>query len=210
MSSLKGGVARTMFVISQRVRLGGVVSGLLTAGGLLTAAILAVSSPWWMFPMLGDAFGSNAIFPIGLAALIMLALPLAIAALASDRPGNVAMRRRLLAMDGEGIRFYTSRWWQRPFRIGWDEFVRITAYTEIPGGSSRRGPKPTFVPWDNLAFQWGPEGTRGTQLHALWLTANVEQIVAKVHEHRSDLPFVDDRLPAADGFFGQILARRRR
>lgn len=202
------------FVVSQRVRLGGVVSAVLTVGGLLTTAFLVVSSPWWLFRLLDRAFGVDAIVPILIATVIIFALPLSVAVLAFDRPGNLAMRRRQLAMDENGIRFYSSaRWWRRPFAVRWEEVGRLIAFTETRDTPSAGGPTPTLVPWDYLAFQLRAESDqpiRGTRIHVLWLTATVEQIVAEVHEFQPNLPFVDDRTPPPEGLGGRVLARRRK
>lgn len=201
------------FVVSQRVRLGGVVSAVLTVGGLLTTAFLVVSSPWWLFPLLGRAFGVDAIVPILIATVIIFALPLSIAVLAADRPGNLAMRRRQVAMDENGIRFYSStRWWRAPFAVRWEDVARLIAFTETSDAPSLGGPTPTFVPWDYLAFQLregADQPLRGTRIHLLWLDATVEQIVAKAHEFQPSLPYVDERTPPPDGLSGRILARRR-
>lgn len=206
-----GRVVAGEFVVSQRVRLGGVVAAVLTVGGLLTTAFLVVSSPWWLFPLLGRAFGVDAIVPILIATLIIFALPLSIAVLAAERPGNLAMRRRQLAMDDQGIRFYSSgRWWRPPFLVRWEELARVIAFTETRDDPSLGGPTPTFIPWDYLAFQLrADQPIRGTRIHVLWLTATVEQIVAKAHEFQPNLPYVDDRTPPPDGLPGRILARRR-
>ncbi|WP_158847699.1 hypothetical protein [Saccharothrix deserti] len=192
-----------------RLRIGGLVSGALLIAGLGWLAILVLTAPSWIAEVFRSADDLGSFLIALFAALLMLCLPAVVALLAGIRPGNAVLRRRVLAMDGEGVWFYESaKWWSAPRLVPWRDAGRIRVYTldvaDIDPADT--GPGPTLVPWDFLMFGDPPGGT----IHLLWLTATAEEIVEQARRRRPDLTVLDQRKPPVPGFGGRVLRRRRR
>ncbi|AXK32169.1 hypothetical protein DVA86_05380 [Streptomyces armeniacus] len=199
---------RGTYVVRQRLRLGGLVSGVLLVGGLAALAAVVLTLPWWITAPFREAEHVGDVL-IGLfAALIVLGLPAMVATLAGLRTGNAALRRRVLAMDVTGVWVYPSaRWWRNPYVVRWHQAAPVRAFTleYTPGGGDQTF-GPTLVPWDYVAFG---EPVCGATVHLLWLTATVEEIVAETRLRCPELVFRDERTPPPPGIGGWVLRRRR-
>ena len=204
--------SRDAFVVRHRVRLGGLVSGSALVAAVAAAVLVVVTAPFWLVPMARDVHDVETAFVAVFAALLVVGLPCGIAVIAGVRPGNAALRRRVLAIDDAAIWIYRSAWWwSAPVRLPWAEVSGLRARTvepaEVP--SDQSGPGPIFVPWDHLVVE-ARTGGAGQAIGLMLLTASVEQIVDQARSRRPQLAFRDDRLPPAPGISGRVLRRRRR
>lgn len=157
---------RDAYVVTQRLSAGGVVSGVLFLIGVIATVVALVTAPWWLVGLFERAASTDAV-PIGiLTGVVIIALPLCVTILAKGRPGNAALRRRILAMSADGIWFYRSpAWWRGPTYVPWDEVASISAFAEQTTA---------------------PEVTGR-------LTATLDEIVAKAREFRPQLTVADER-----------------
>ncbi|QUH04371.1 hypothetical protein HUO13_29545 [Saccharopolyspora erythraea] len=195
-------------MVRARLRIGGLLSGALLIAGVVSSGIVVLTVPWWVGALLGSVDGVATAFAALLVGVLVLGLPFSVAVLAGIRPGNAALRRRVLAMDGEGVWVYESElWWTAPRLVPWKDVGRVRAFTEESADvdAADTGPSPTLVPWDYLTFGDPSQAA----VHLLWLTATAEEIVVQARARRPDLVFLDERKPPAPGFGGWILRRRR-
>lgn len=194
------------FVVRWRLRIGGLLSGVLLIAGLGWLVLMVPMAPWLIAEMFrrGDGLGSLLIYLFTLV-VFGLGLPGAVAVLAGIRPGNAALRRRVLAMDDEGVWSYESAiWGSTPRLVPWRDAGPVRVFTLDHTADTESGP--TLVPWDFLAFGDPPRAT----IHLLWLTATVEDILAQARRRRPDLPVLDQRTPPGPGLGGWVLRQRRR
>ncbi len=191
-------------MVRHRVRIGGLVSGALLITSLGWLVFLIPTAPWWIAPMFRSVDGLGSLL-ISLSGLVLwLGLPATVAVLAGIRPGNAVLRRRVLAMDGEGVRIYHSaRWGSVPRLVPWRDAGPVRLFTREHTDVDPRetGPAPTVVPWDFLGFGDPPRAT----VHLLWLTATAEEIVAQARRRHPELTVLDQRTPTS----GRVLRRRR-
>ncbi|MDO0910968.1 hypothetical protein QQM39_08900 [Streptomyces sp. DT2A-34] len=159
---------------------------------------LVPTSPWWITEVFRPVDDLGSFLGALFAAVLWLGLPGMVAVLAGIRPGNAALRRRVLAMDGEGVWIYESaKWWSAPRLVPWRDANPVRVYTldHTDIDPADTGPGPTLVPWDFLQFGDPPQAT----IHLLWLTATAEVIVAQARRRRPDLTVLDQRTPPGIG-----------
>ncbi|RSM84548.1 hypothetical protein DMH04_20720 [Kibdelosporangium aridum] len=205
---MRGPARRGTFVVRWRLRIGGLFSGVLLIAGLGWLAFLVPTIPWWITPMFRSVNGFGSLLISLFTLVLWLGLPATVAVLAWIRPGNAALRRRVLAMDTEGVWIYESATWcSSPRLVPWRDAspVRVFTLDHTDVDPADTGPGPTLVPWDFLAFGDPPRAT----IHLLWLTATVEDIVAQARRRQPDLTVLDQRTPPVSGPGGRVLRRRR-
>lgn len=196
-------------MVRWRLRLGGVLSGVLLIASLGWLVFVVLTIPWWIAAVFRSVNGVGSFLVALFAAVLWLGLPGMVAVLAGIRPGNAALRRRVLAMDSEGVWIYESAtWWSVPRLVAWRDAspARLFSLDHTDGDPVDTGPGPTLVPWDFLVFGEPPEAT----IHLLWLTATAEEIVERARHHRPDLTVLDQRRLPAPGPGGWVLRQRRR
>lgn len=204
----RGPARRGTFLVRRRLRIGGLFSGVLLIVSLGCLVLLILATPWWI-PTVFEPVNDLGTFLLALFSLILiLGLPAMAAVLAGVRPGNVALRRRVLAMDDEGVWIYESaNWWSSPRLLPWRDASPVRAFTvdhtDIDSGNT--GPQPTLVPWDYLVFGDLPAEC----IHLLWLTATAEEIIEQARRRRPDINVLDQRAPPASGVSGWVLRWRR-
>ncbi|ONI91250.1 hypothetical protein ALI22I_09255 [Saccharothrix sp. ALI-22-I] len=199
---------RGTFVVRHRLRIGGLVSGACLLAGLAVLTLTVLSTPWWIVDMFRPVQGVGGLLIALFALLIVLGLPAVVALPAGIRPGNAALRRRVLAMDGEGVWIYESAlWWSAPYVVPWRDagLIRASTRDHTDVDAAETGPTPTLVPWDYLDFGDPPRAG----VHLRWLTATAEEIVEQARLRRPDLVFLDRRTPPPAGLGGWVLRRRR-
>ncbi len=204
---VRGPARRGTFVVRWRLRIGGLLSGVLLIASLGWLVFLVPTTPWWITPMFRSVDGLGSLLISLFTLVLWLGLPGTVAVLAWIRPGNAALRRRVLAMDTEGVWIYESAtWWSTPRLVPWRDASPVRVYTLDHTDVEPADTGPALVPWDFLAFGDPPRAT----IHLLWLTATVEDIVAQARRRRPDLTVLDQRTPPVPGPGGWVLRRRRR
>ncbi|KMS77352.1 hypothetical protein ACM01_01655 [Streptomyces viridochromogenes] len=196
-------------MVRWRLRIGGLLSGVLLIASLGWLGFLVPTSPWWITEVFRPVDDLGSFLGALFAAVLLVGLPGMVAVLAGIRPGNAALRRRVLAMDGEGVWIYESaKWWSVPRLVPWRDANPVRVYTldHTDIDPADTGPGPTLVPWDFLQFGDPPQAT----IHLLWLSATAEVIVAQARRRRPDLTVLDQRTPRVSGLGGWVLRRRRR
>ena len=192
------------------MRLGALLSGASLVAAVAAAVLVIVSAPVWIASVARDVHDVETAFAAIFGGLLFVAVPCSIAIVAGSRPGNVALRRRVLAIDDTAIWTYPlAGWWSAPVRLPWAEVSGLSAHTvefaDVPPAS---GPGPIFVPWDHLVVEARTDGA-AQAIELLKLTASVEQIVEQARLRRPQLPFHDHRKPPP-GVQGRVVRWRRR
>ncbi|CAM4074039.1 hypothetical protein KIPE111705_39190 [Kibdelosporangium persicum] len=185
------------------------MSGVLLVAALGLLAFMVPASPWWIIPMFESVDGVGSFLITLFAVLLVLGLPAMVAVLAGIRPGNAALRRRVLAMDDAGVWIYESaKWWSAPRLVPWHDAgpVELSTRAHSDVDPAETGSVPILVPWDYLTFGDPPVAV----IHLLWLTAPAEEIVEQARRRRPDLVVLDERTPPPAGLGGWVLRRRRR
>lgn len=227
-------------MVRHRLRFGGVVSGALLVAGSATLALLVASTPDWfrvtVDAVAGTTSGVLAVIVVGVCVLMLFGFPLAVCLLTAARPGNAALRRRVLVVDRHGIWVYGSALWLTPpalFR--WPETPggpgvgRIVAATIAPQWAAEpvapddRGDVDDIGPWllpldfialtDGDGFPVVAAGPRATTMTPnvplRRVTATVEQVVEQARRWHPGVEFLDLRTPPTRGPVGWGLRRRR-
>ncbi|RZS34254.1 hypothetical protein EV193_10941 [Herbihabitans rhizosphaerae] len=161
------------FVVRQRLRIGGVISGALLVASTYVILLAVLTVPWWIGQVFNEVNGIGSFLITCAGVLVVIGLPAAVAVVAASRPGNAALRRRELVLDADGMWIYESAlWWTPPRLIPW------------AAASPMRG-----VPWDYLVFGDPPQGA----CRLVYLTASPEEIVAHGRHWYPGLEFADER-----------------
>lgn len=193
-------------MVRRRLRAGGLVSGLVFVVCLALLGFLVLTAPWSVGSVFRVVDGVGSFLGALFAAAVVLGIPATVALLAGIRPGNAALRRRVLAMDDEGVWVYESALWRSaPRLVPWRDADPVSLVTREDTDAADTGPGPTLVPWDYLLFGEPPRAC----VHLLWLTATAEDIVGQARLRRPELTVLDERTPPAPGFGGRVLRRRR-